>query len=104
MITVFSAIERHAQSGNQILDVINEYIEAGAAQEILQDFLISTRINLYEKSAKFLCVLVSSFLATVVSRYNKSTALKYQFYELLTKTIIIFHSYFKYYKNSTVSL
>jgi len=36
---------------------------------------VSTRINIYEKSASFLCVLVSLFLAAVVFGSNKSTAL-----------------------------
>jgi hypothetical protein len=35
------------------------------------------RINIYEKSASFSCVLVSLFLAAVVFGSNKSTALKY---------------------------
>ncbi len=54
---------------------------AGAVQEILQVFWISTRINIHEKSAIF-CVLVSSFLAAVVSKYNKSTALNSVYFPL----------------------
>jgi hypothetical protein len=67
------------QSFNPFISTKKNAIVAGAAQEILQDFCISTRINIDERRAirQFLCVLVSSFLATVVSRYNKSTALNH---------------------------